>query len=80
MKKVILGLAVAALTSPAFAAPQSCGQLLNKKAAYASELESLREKIRSSRNGDKTEFYMDQYEDVYARYQSVVATINNNCR
>ncbi|AHI07075.1 hypothetical protein BDW_12875 [Bdellovibrio bacteriovorus W] len=81
MKSIVLALAaVLSFSSVSYAYPQSCSQLINKKDTLAAELDYLRAKIRASRNSDALELYMDQYEDLYARYQDAVANISDRCQ
>lgn len=79
MKAVLVSVAIIFSTLTA-QANLSCGQLISYKAKLANELNWLRAKIRSSSNSDKIDLYMDQYEDLYARYQSIDGAIKNNCQ
>lgn len=58
----------------------SCSQIANLQDKYAAELSYLREKIRTSRNSDSIELYMDQYEDIYARYINATQNLNDRCK
>ncbi len=69
-----------ALTLSASIASASCADLISLKAAWAQELSVLAERISSSTNSDKIDFYMDQYDSLSERYQNLVETINKDCR
>ncbi|NUN07252.1 MAG: hypothetical protein HUU57_16020 [Bdellovibrio sp.] len=58
----------------------SCSQMVQLQDKYAAELAYLREKIRTSRNSDSIELYMDQYEDIYARYINATENLNDRCK
>lgn len=82
MKNIVIGFLLTCLAIPAFAQTytSSCSHLIEKKAKYAAELDYLRSKMRQTRNADNMELYMDQYEEIYARYQEMEASISDRCR
>ena len=79
MKAIIVAFALVLAASTSQAA-LSCGQLISYKAKLANELNWLRAKIREASNSDKIDLYMDQYEDLYARYQNVDSAIKSDCQ
>ena len=79
MKAIFVMLAVVLSVSTSQAA-LSCGQLISYKAKLANELNWLRAKIRAASNSDKIDLYMDQYEDLYARYQNIDNAIKSDCQ
>lgn len=80
MKALIIGLALVCAVSTSQAAGLSCGQLVSYKAKLANELNWIQEKMRNTTNSDKLELYMDQYEEIYARYQNADKAIKNECQ
>lgn len=79
MKALIVALALVCAASTSQAS-LSCGQLVSYKAKLANEMNWIREKMRNTRNSDKLELYMDQYEELYARYQNIDKAIKNDCQ
>ncbi|MFV8249350.1 hypothetical protein [Bdellovibrio bacteriovorus] len=79
MKALLIALAIVGAASYSQAA-LSCGQLVSYKAKLAEEMNWIREKMRSTRNSDTLELYMDQYEELYARYQNADKAIKNECQ
>lgn len=79
MKALIVALALVCAASTSQAS-LSCGQLVSYKTKLANEMNWIREKMRSTRNSDKLELYMDQYEELYARYQNIDKAIKNECQ
>ena len=79
MKALLITLAIVGAASSSQAA-LSCGQLISYKAKLAEEMNWIREKMRSTRNSDTLELYMDQYEELYARYQNADKAIKNECQ
>lgn len=79
MKALLIALAFVCAASSSHAA-LSCGQLVSYKTKLANEMNWIREKMRQTRNSDKLELYMDQYEELYARYQNVDKAIKNDCQ
>ncbi|UXR64582.1 hypothetical protein EZJ49_16055 [Bdellovibrio bacteriovorus] len=79
MKALLIALAFVCAASSAHAS-LSCGQLVSYKTKLANEMNWIREKMRQTRNSDKLELYMDQYEELYARYQNVDKAIKSDCQ
>ncbi|WP_374033792.1 hypothetical protein ACES2I_14185 [Bdellovibrio bacteriovorus] len=79
MKALLIALAIVGAASSSQAA-LSCGQLVSYKAKLVEEMNWIREKMRSTRNSDTLELYMDQYEELYARYQNADKAIQNECQ
>lgn len=79
MKALLIALAIVTAASSSQAA-LSCGQLVSYKAKLAEEMNWIREKMRSTRNSDTLELYMDQYEELYARYQNADQAIKSDCQ
>lgn len=75
---VILALVFATSTSHAYGL--SCSQLESYKQNITKELNWLREKMRATRNSDTLELYMDQYEELYAKYQNAEKAFNSDCK
>lgn len=80
MKALLITLALICTVSSAQAAGLSCGQLVSYKNKLANDLNWIREKMKSTTNSDKIEFYMNEYEEIYARYQAADKELKNNCQ
>ncbi|XGC81915.1 hypothetical protein ACES2L_05395 [Bdellovibrio bacteriovorus] len=79
MKTCILALSIL-LSASVSQAALSCGQLVSYKGKLAAELSWIQEKMNSTMNEDKIELYMDQYEEIYARYQNVQKALKDQCQ
>lgn len=79
MKALIVTLALVCAASTSQAS-LSCGQLVSYRTKLANEMNWIREKMRNTRNSDKLELFMDQYEELYARYQNIDKAIKSDCQ
>lgn len=80
MKNLFIAFALILSATSAQASNLTCGQLVSYKAKLAEELNWIRSKIRESRNSDKIEFLMGEYEIVYAKYQAATSALNEDCK
>ena len=59
---------------------KSCSQLTTEKSQLVAEMNYLSDKINSSRNSDAIEFYLEQYEALYNKYQGLKSDLDNTCK